>query len=93
MSGHLSHVDASRQKQNELAGDFDYPGEPGRDVGRADLRHPTEPDVWSPFCRPCDSYYALSAVTILSAHPTSTGLVTYFRCPVGHPDFFWTTKL
>ncbi len=94
MSGYLFHVGASRQKQNEPARDSHYLlVQSGRDLGRAAPRKETEPDARSAFCRPCDSYYALSAVTILSAHSTSTGVVTYFRCPAGHPNFFWGSKL
>ena len=40
------------------------------------------------FCRRCHEHYGLAVTTILSIHFTSGGVLTYFRCPLGHPDFY-----
>lgn len=39
------------------------------------------------YCRQCAAWVAVSATQELSTHPTSRGLVTYFRCSSGHADF------
>ena len=39
------------------------------------------------YCRQCAAWVAVSATRELSTHPTSGGLVTYFRCSSGHADF------
>ncbi len=39
------------------------------------------------YCRQCAAWVAVSATRELSTHPTSQGLVTYFRCSSGHADF------
>lgn len=39
------------------------------------------------YCRQCAAWVAVSATRELSTHPTSRGLVTYFRCSSGHADF------
>ncbi len=49
--------------------------------------HPPDAPVRSRFCRRCGSYYELSSTTTLSVHWTSSAIVTYFRCPLGHADF------
>ena len=41
-------------------------------------------------CRRCWADHPLPAVQTLSAHRSSEGVVTYFRCPTGHADFFTT---
>ena len=40
------------------------------------------------FCRRCHEHYCLAVTTILSIHVTSGGVLTYFRCPIGHLDFY-----
>ena len=40
------------------------------------------------YCRHCATWVAVSATRELSRHPTSGGLVTYFRCTAGHADFY-----
>lgn len=40
------------------------------------------------YCRGCDTCVPLAATRMLSTHPTSGGLVTYFRCEEGHADFY-----
>ena len=42
------------------------------------------------YCRQCAAWADLSATRSLSTHPTSGGLVPYFRCPAGHADFYQT---
>lgn len=39
------------------------------------------------YCRQCATWVAVSATRELSTHPTSRGVVTYFRCSSGHADF------
>ncbi len=39
------------------------------------------------YCRQCATWVAVSATRELSTHPTSRGVVTYFRCSSGHVDF------
>ena len=46
----------------------------------------------SAHCRRCCADHPVSAVRRLSTHRTSAGVVTYFRCPSGHADFFTTTQ-
>ena len=41
-------------------------------------------------CQRCGNDHLASAVWTLSTHPTSQGVVTYFRCPAGHADFYTT---
>lgn len=36
------------------------------------------------YCRRCEAHWPVSAARLLSAHSTSAGVVTYFRCPRGH---------
>ena len=43
-------------------------------------------------CQRCDADHPASAVWTLSTHPTSQGVVTYFRCPAGHADFYTTGR-
>ncbi len=43
------------------------------------------------YCRQCATWVAVSAIRELSTHPTSGGLVTYFRCTAGHADFYRTS--
>ena len=43
----------------------------------------------SVYCRRCDTGIPLPATRTLSRHPTSGGLVTYFRCEEGHADFYF----
>lgn len=65
------------------------------DAVRTSPRHhgptPSEPaDVHGPplvHCRQCGAWIAMSSTRTLSTHQTSGGLVTYYRCPAGHPDF------
>jgi hypothetical protein len=40
------------------------------------------------FCRRCHEHYCLAVTTTLSIHFTSGGVLTYFRCPLGHLDFY-----
>lgn len=51
------------------------------------------PDVHGPplvHCRRCDAWIVLSSTRTVSTHRTSEGLVTYFRCPAAHADFYQT---
>ena len=51
--------------------------------------HSSGPEtVSSPYCRHCQAPFPLSATHTLSTHSTSEGVVTYFRCPIGHAGFF-----
>ena len=43
-------------------------------------------------CQRCGGDHPASAVRTLSTHPTSEGVVTYFRCPAGHADFYTTGR-
>ena len=43
-------------------------------------------------CQRCGNDHLASAVWTLSTHPTSEGVVTYFRCPAGHADFYTTRR-
>ena len=43
----------------------------------------------SVYCRRCDTGIPLPATRTLSRHPTSGGLITYFRCEEGHADFYF----
>ncbi len=68
-----------------------WAGTPYRGAGKPGLDRPETPTaevVSSAYCRHCLAYCPLSAIRTLSAHSTSEGLVTYFRCPLGHADFY-----
>ena len=41
-------------------------------------------DGCTAYCRRCQAQLPVSASCLLSAHSTSAGVVTYFRCPDGH---------
>lgn len=43
------------------------------------------------YCRQCATRVPVSATRELSTHPTSGGLVTYFRCTAGHADLYRTS--
>jgi hypothetical protein len=43
-------------------------------------------------CQRCGTDHLASAVWTLSTHPTTQGVVTYFRCPAGHADFHTTRR-
>lgn len=43
------------------------------------------------YCRQCETWIAVFATRELSTHPTSGGIVTYFRCTAGHADFYRTS--
>jgi hypothetical protein len=43
-------------------------------------------------CQRCGTDHLRCAVWTLSTHPTSQGVVTYFRCPSGHADFYMTRR-
>jgi hypothetical protein len=42
----------------------------------------------SAHCRHCNADWPLPLTRTLSRHPTSGGVVTYFRCPARHTDFY-----
>ena len=43
------------------------------------------------YCRQCATWVPVSAIRELSTHPTSGGIVTYFRCTAGHADLYRTS--
>ncbi len=45
------------------------------------------------YCRQCVTWVAVSATRHLSTHPTSGGIVTYFRCSAGHAGFYRTSTV
>ena len=53
---------------------------------------PTDESQALVHCRGCWADHPLSTVQTLSAHRSSAGVVTYFRCPTGHADFFTTRR-
>lgn len=88
VSTHLSDVRFEVRPRNET----ERAGHPVSSSRPADRGAGTSPDTRSSYCRRCHSRYALSDTTILSVHSTSSGIVTYFRCPFGHPDMHWESR-
>lgn len=43
-------------------------------------------------CQRCGTDHLAPAVWRLSTHPTSQGVVTYFRCRAGHTGFYTTRR-
>jgi len=61
----------------------------GRDHAGSTAPQATEPHGTElVYCRQCATWVVVSATRELSTHPTSGGLVTYFRCTAGHADFY-----
>ncbi len=77
-----SDTSGVRADQGVLKGDGPLPALGDPESGAAQALLPEE--VPSAHCRQCDTCVPLSAARTLSTHPTSGGLVTYFRCEEGH---------
>lgn len=85
--GHQVSVatEASAEAVRESAADA-LPG----DVGVRRASHgagDSSEDGVTAYCRRCKVQLPVSAARLLSAHSTSAGVVTYFRCPDGHVNF------
>ena len=61
--------------------------QPGPTASEATELHGTE----GVYCRQCAAWVAVSATRELSRHPTSGGIVTYFRCTAGHAGLYRTS--
>ena len=92
-----SDIRGGEADQRALTGDGPLPtlGDPGRPRPE---EAPSGPDGTIEeanavvACRRCGAAHRRSAVWTLSTHPTSQGVVTYFRCPSGHADFYTTRR-
>lgn len=84
-SGHkgLAMVVSGEAVQESAAG-----GAPGdvsvTERGRRVVPGGSSGDGCTAYCRRCQAQLPVSASCLLSAHSTSVGVVTYFRCPDGH---------
>lgn len=64
------------------------PGDVGvKERGRRVVLGDSSQDGVTAYCRRCQTHWPVRAALLLSAHPTSAGVVTYFRCPDGHVNF------
>jgi hypothetical protein len=95
--GRRSDVRRGRADQRGLTGDGSLPT-------LGDLERPRNGEAASPadglideanalvYCQRCGNDHLASSAGTLSTHPTSQGVVTYFRCPAGHADFYTTRR-
>ena len=73
-----------RNKPARVPSDHEQPGSTASQptgIGETDLV----------YCRQCAAWVAVSATRHLSTHPTSGGIVTYFRCSADHAGFYRTS--
>ena len=64
------------------------PGDVGvNEKGRRVALGDSSQDGVTAYCRRCEAQLPVSAARLLSAHSTSAGVVTHFRCPDGHLNF------
>ncbi len=59
----------------------------GEDAGRFPFERAVD-EIPLTYCWQCDACIAVSATATLSTHPTSAGVVVYFRCTAGHCGFY-----
>lgn len=84
-----SDISGVRADQGALNGDGPLPilGDP--DPRTSEALVPEEVPR-PPYCRQCDACVPVAAT--LSTHPTSGGLVTYFRCEEGHANVYFSGR-
>lgn len=64
------------------------PGDVGvKERGRRAVLGDSDREGVTTYCPRCEAHWPVTAARILSAHSTSAGVVTYFRCPHGHVNF------
>ncbi len=80
-----SDISGVRADEVPPKGDGSLPNLGDRESKTSEALLPDE--VPAAYCRQCDTWLPLAAVRRLSTHTTSGGLVTYFRCEEGHPNF------